>query len=217
MTMHAKATSRRRLKRRRDATATRAAILASARRAFAEAGYDGAGVRQIAEGAGVTAMLVNRYFGSKEQLFAEVLADIMAEPVLLTSDRLSAAHGDLGFADALVALTAADGPRLDGFRIMCRSAASGTAAVVGREQIEAHYHRALTTALPGAHAAERAAVILAVVAGVQIMRQMIRLKALAQCPPSTLAEILTPLFRHLWSDRPGTPQPSKQMSRRSGR
>ena len=38
--------------RRRDATATRAAILASARSAFIASGYEGAGVREIAEGAG---------------------------------------------------------------------------------------------------------------------------------------------------------------------
>lgn len=60
--------------RRRNAAATREAILNSARHAFANAGYDRVGVREIARGAGVTAMLVNRYFGSKEQLFAEVLA-----------------------------------------------------------------------------------------------------------------------------------------------
>jgi AcrR family transcriptional regulator len=41
-----------------------------ARKAFARAGYDGAGVREIASGADVTAMLINRYFGSKERLFA---------------------------------------------------------------------------------------------------------------------------------------------------
>src|SRR5258708_7811421 len=54
---------------------TRLAILASARRAFAEFGYDGAGVRAIASGAGVTAMMVNRYFGSKEGLFGDVVTD----------------------------------------------------------------------------------------------------------------------------------------------
>src|SRR5262245_24637290 len=67
--------------RRRNAAATRAAILASARAAFVRSGYDGAGVREIAAGAGVTAMLVNRYFGSKERLFAEVAAETMAAPV----------------------------------------------------------------------------------------------------------------------------------------
>jgi AcrR family transcriptional regulator len=74
--------------RRRDAAATRAAILESAHRAFVRAGYDGAGVREIAHGAGVTAMLVNRYFGSKEQLFAEVIARAMTSPTILTDRTL---------------------------------------------------------------------------------------------------------------------------------
>ena len=72
--------------RRRNAEATRAAILASARACFTRAGYDGAGVREIAAGAGVSAMLVNRYFGSKEKLFAEVCADTMAAPMILATD-----------------------------------------------------------------------------------------------------------------------------------
>jgi AcrR family transcriptional regulator len=69
------------------AVATRAAILASAREVFARAGYDGAGVREIAAGAGVTAMLVNRYFGSKERLFAEAIAATMASPIIDHLDR----------------------------------------------------------------------------------------------------------------------------------
>ncbi len=75
--------------RRRNAAATRLAILASARQAFALAGYEGAGVREIARGAGVTAMLVNRYFGSKEQLFAEVIAQAMTTPVILSAENLA--------------------------------------------------------------------------------------------------------------------------------
>ena len=44
-------------------------------------------VREIAEGAGVTAMLVNRYFGSKEGLFAEALAATMASPTSWVSGK----------------------------------------------------------------------------------------------------------------------------------
>jgi AcrR family transcriptional regulator len=203
--------------RRRDAAATRAAILASARRSFAEAGYDGAGVRQIAQGAGVTAMLVNRYFGSKEQLFAEVVADIMTRPILLTQERLASARGDDELAEALVGLTAAGGEPLDGFRIMCRSAASAAAAAIGRKQIEAHYHRALTSILRGPHAAERAALLLSVVAGVQIMRQMIGLTALAECPPNILADILRPVIQQLWWGAGGTASTRSRVNSRRGR
>jgi AcrR family transcriptional regulator len=185
--------------RKRNAAATRAAILTSARRAFARAGYDGAGVREIAREAGVTAMLVNRYFGSKEQLFAEVVAEIMTRPILLTEERLKSGRGGAEMAEALVDLTAADGQPLDGFRIMIRSAASPRAAEIARAQIEAHYQKALASALPGQYAPERSALLLAFVAGVQIMRQMVGLSALATCSPALLAKILTPLFQQLWA------------------
>ena len=189
--------------RTRNAAATREAILASAQRAFARAGYDGAGVREIAADAGVTAMLVNRYFGSKEQLFAEVVAAIMTKPIILTGARLQSRRGGAEMADALVALTAADGQPLDGFRIMLRSAASARAAEIAREQIEAHYQHDLASALPGKHAPERAALLLAFVAGVQIMRQMIGLRALSSCSPAVLAKILGPVFQQLWAGESG--------------
>src|SRR5512142_187845 len=60
-------------RRKRDAAATREAILEAATRRFATQGYERAGAREIAADAGVTAALVNRYFGSKEGLFAEVI------------------------------------------------------------------------------------------------------------------------------------------------
>jgi AcrR family transcriptional regulator len=185
--------------RKRDAAATRRAILTSSRRGFVRGGYDGVGVREIAEGAGVTAMLVNRYFGSKEQLFAEVVAEIMANPIILTSDTLKSRKGGDDVAKGLVALMAAGGPPLDGFQIMCRSAASERAAEIGREQIEAHYLKTLTSALRGPHAAERAALLLAFVAGVQIMRQMIGLSPLSHASPAVLAKILGPVFQYLWT------------------
>ena len=186
-------------KRKRNATATRAAILESGRRAFAQAGYDGAGVREIAKGAGVTAMLVNRYFGSKEQLFGEVVADIMARPIILTERTLSSPRGGEEMAAALVDLTSAEGQALDGFRIMLHSASSPRAAEIGRGQIEAHYHKMLTRALRGDHAPQRAALLLACVAGIQVMRQMVGLSALTECPPKVLVKLLAPLFQQLWT------------------
>jgi AcrR family transcriptional regulator len=182
---------------RRNAQATRAAILASARRAFAESGYDGVGVRDIAHAAGVTAMLVNRYFGSKEQLFAEVVADTMATPTILTDHILSAPNPGEAIAAALVDLTSPGATPLDGFRILFHSASSKRAAEIGREQIELHHQKTMTAALSGDLAPERAAVVLSLVAGVQVMRQMIELSALANVDPAVLRTILAPLFQQL--------------------
>lgn len=54
---------------------TRQAILESARQLFLKRSYDQVGLREIAAQAKVTAALVNRYFGSKQNLFREVLQD----------------------------------------------------------------------------------------------------------------------------------------------
>ena len=74
-------------RRRRDAAATREAILEAATRRFATEGYQRAGAREIAADAGVTAALVNRYFGSKEKLFAEVIERALDMRHLLQGQR----------------------------------------------------------------------------------------------------------------------------------
>jgi AcrR family transcriptional regulator len=61
--------------RKRDAEATRAAILEAAKAHFAKSGYDGAFLRDIAAEAGADAALINRYFGGKDGLFAAALKD----------------------------------------------------------------------------------------------------------------------------------------------
>lgn len=184
-------------KKARNAAVTRRAILVSARKAFARSGYDGAGVREIAGGAGVTAMLVNRYFGSKEKLFAEVVAATMAEPTILSPALLAMPRRGAAMAKALVGLTGPGATPLDGFLIMLRSASSRRAAEIGRREIEKRYQKILSEALKGRRAAERAAIAFALVAGFQVMRQMIGLKSLAGAAPEDLAEILAPLFERL--------------------
>lgn len=60
----------------RNAAATRAKILAAAQRAFVTHGLNGARVDQIAEASGVNKNLIYHYFGSKDDLYLEVLETI---------------------------------------------------------------------------------------------------------------------------------------------
>jgi hypothetical protein len=55
----------------------------------------------------------------------------------------------------------------------------------------------MTAALSGDLAPERAAIVLSLVAGVQVMRQVIGLSALANVDPAVLRTILAPLFQQL--------------------
>ena len=68
-------------KRTRDPDAKRAAILEAAQAAFAERGFAGATIRDIAKRAGVTHGLVIRHFDTKESLFlaASQAVEIIAE------------------------------------------------------------------------------------------------------------------------------------------
>jgi len=187
-------------KRRRNAAATRQAILDSARLAFTRCGYDGVGVREIAQNAGVTAMLVNRYFGSKENLFKEVVEATLSAPGILRREvikpnrDLSTLSRDL--AVALVAKTAPGLTPLDGILILSRSAANRQAAKILRENA-IQYLQPLADILPGSRTAERAAVLLSVISGVQLMRQVVGLPALVESDPATLAEQLEVLLEHL--------------------
>lgn len=192
--------------RRRNAAATRAAILESARIAFIRSGYDGAGVREIAEGAGVTAMLINRYFGSKEELFAEVLERANENPIIATSDNLRSPDRARLVAKMLLEVTAPDATALDGFLIMLRSMSSDAAIRIAREVVERNHQRNVTMALSGKAAPQRAALLLSLVAGVQIMRQTIGLAALNTESSTDLQDILAPIIRQLM-DREDVGQP----------
>ena len=82
--------------RRPGESGTRAAILAAARAAFADLGYDRATIRGIARAAAVDPALVLHYFGSKERLFEAALelpvrpADVVARGAAAGSDQLGA-------------------------------------------------------------------------------------------------------------------------------
>ena len=117
-------------RRTRNAAITRDAILHSALQAFARSGYEGVGVREIAAGAGVTAMLVNRYFGSKEQLFAEAIAWTMTRPSILTTQNLASPNLARTIAATLVDITTAGNTPLEGFSILLRSVSSQAAAKI---------------------------------------------------------------------------------------
>jgi AcrR family transcriptional regulator len=183
--------------RPRNAAATRESILVSALRAFAERGYDGVGLREIAQGAGVTAMLVHHYFGSKEQLFSEVVARKVATPIILSQENIASGKPGEALATALIKMTNADQKPEDGFLVFLHSASTRRAAEITRQQIEQHQYKSVASVVRGAHAAERAALVLAIVAGVQIMRQMIGLSPLAKAEPKSLVKVLAPILQEL--------------------
>jgi AcrR family transcriptional regulator len=177
--------------RPRNAAATRVAILESAIRSFARAGYDGVGVREIAGDAGVTAMLVNRYFGSKEQLFAEAVEASFAAPVFIAEQSQSFARDA---ATALVARSSRDADELAPFLIMLRSVSNPRSAEIVIRAIERHVGRRLVRQLPEPGRRLRSDIVLSVISGVLLMRRVVGTRALNGRDADQLTDVLEAVF-----------------------
>ncbi|WP_262413749.1 TetR/AcrR family transcriptional regulator [Actinacidiphila acidipaludis] len=177
--------------RRRDAAATREAILAAAVVEFTEHGYDRAGVRQIAERAGVTAMMINRYFGSKQGLFAEAVDRSFGPPTVVGTERGGLTRA---MARALAERTAPGAERLDPFLLMLRSASDPEAADIVRRGIETHVGARLADLVGGEEAGLRAQLGLALAAGTWLLRSVVGVEALASADDERLAELLSAML-----------------------
>jgi AcrR family transcriptional regulator len=150
---------------------TRAAILASARRLFAETGYEGASVRDIAADAAVDPALVIRYFGSKDALFAQA-----AEFTLGTPD-LSREPGTMGEKFVRHFLRIWEGADASGgLPILLRSAASNDHAAARVRDIFVGQVLPIVSALTGAEgAAQRAGLISSQMLGLAMCRYILKL------------------------------------------
>ncbi len=179
-------------KRSRDATFTREAILDAARNCFTSRGYEQVGVREIAQQAGVTAALINRYFGSKEALFGEVLdhRDPGATDRDLSFQALIAEPARFGerLATRILARRG-DRSRFDPMLVILRSVGQPAAEAILRERFEVSL-APLAAAIGGADAGIRAEMIMATLAGFDLLRNVIKSSALAAADEDRLIAVL---------------------------
>lgn len=176
-------------RRQRDASATRAAILDAATRRFASEGYERAGVRSIAADAGVTAALVNRYFGSKEGLFAAVVDHAFAPSDILGGDRATLAERLARFM-----VNGSDGdaePRHVPLLLLLRSATEPHAAELLRSVLDRRDLRILARTIGGPEADARAAMILAQMVGFATLERMIRTEGFSGIDRESLVRLMT--------------------------
>ena len=175
-------------RRRRDAAATRSAILEAATRRFAYQGYQCAGVREIAADAGVDAAMVNRYFGSKEGLFTEVVERAFDIRYLTDGDRATLAER-LAHRMVYGREDIAGDQRIP-LLLMLRSATEPRAAELIRASLERNVLRPLAERLDGPGAEVRAAMVIAQCTGFAILNQMLQPRALAEARQEELVALL---------------------------
>ena len=173
-------------RRHRNAEGTRQAILQAARAAFALHGFDQAGVREITRAAGVNASLVNRYFGSKADLFAEAMQiglgfDTLGEGSTNDVARLLADFASENIVDR-------DG--FDPILALVRSASISRAQPILRDYIEREAIEPLVRVLGGEVPRERASLIVAFLIGVIILRSILKSEPLASTRRDEIAALL---------------------------
>jgi AcrR family transcriptional regulator len=153
--------------RRRNAKATRAAILEAAKGQFARLGYDSATLREIAAAAGADVALINRYFGGKEGLFIEALKASINADRMRTAERATFARE---IADLVAGDPHADEGRLQAFQFLLRAAASPTTAPLLNLAVQERYLGPIRDWLGGADALPRARVLAATFIGLLVER-----------------------------------------------
>jgi AcrR family transcriptional regulator len=178
-------------------------VLAAARSAFAERGFDGASIRLIAADAGVDPALVHHYFGSKDKLFlAAVQAPV--DPEDLLPEVLAGGTAELGANVVRMLLQIWDSPARAAGLALVRSAVSNewTARLL-REFLVAQVLRRVvgTLGLPPAEADARGALVASQLVGVVMTRYVLRLEPLASASPEELVAAVGPTVqRYLTGD-----------------
>ena len=176
-------------KRKRDAAATREAILEAATRRFATHGYERAGAREIAADVGVNAALVNRYFGSKQGLFAEVIERALDMGQLLRGERTDLAD-HLARVVVYAGEDAPDGV-LTPLLLLLHSAAEPRAVELFRWDLNRIALPPLAEQIGGEDAAVRAAMVMAQLTGFATMFHVLRPKAFANASGEELVTLLS--------------------------
>jgi AcrR family transcriptional regulator len=185
---------------------TKQSILESARTAFAEVGYDKASVRAIATAAQVDPALVHHYFGTKEKLFlaamnspidpAEQIPKAMAGPREQAGERLVA-----------LVLSVWDSPAGTAAVALMRSALSNewTARLMREFVVTQVLRRAIAELdIDEKEAPVRAALVATQIAGLAMVRYVIKVEPVASAPPEQLVAAIGPsVQRYLLDDLPG--------------
>jgi AcrR family transcriptional regulator len=155
--------------------ATKEKLLQAARALFWTRGYSNVSVREITGAAGVDVALVSRYFGGKQGLFQATLADIPAWDVL-ASDKATL------LTKAVESFTQPYNPQTDLVNPFTMLLANVLDPVMG-DQIRAFVQQGIATPiaekLGGPRADEKAAMLLAVLFGVALMRKNFQVKGFA--------------------------------------
>jgi AcrR family transcriptional regulator len=181
---------------------TRSSILDTARRTFAEKGFDKASIRGIAADAGVDPALVHHYFGTKEQLFLAAM-NAPINPAEMIPKALAGPREQAGVRLVRMVLTVWDSPAGTAALAMFRSALSNewTARLLREFVVTQILRRAVgELVLDPAEAPMRSTLVATQMAGLMVARYVLKLEPLASADIEMLAAAIGPNVQRFLDD-----------------
>ncbi|WP_130338329.1 TetR family transcriptional regulator [Micromonospora kangleipakensis] len=182
---------------------TRQAILAAARTAFAERGFDAASIRGIATAAGVDPALVHHYFGTKEELFRATM-EVPIDPAQLLPGVLAGGREGVGERLVRTFLDVWDSPAGTPAVALLRSAVNNewTARLMREFLVTQVLRRVLDHLdIDPAELPLRGSLVATQMLGLAMTRYVVRLEPVASADPETLAAAIGPTVqRYLTGD-----------------
>lgn len=164
-----KKATRKRVGRPRNAAKTRAAILTAGIKHFSQHAYGDVGLREIASDAGSDVSLIYRYFGSKEHLYRDVLAELFHHEVLTSGPRETFGAR---IASQLLAEELTDVRGIESVLLAVRAASSPDSLPIIKKLSSTRFMRPFAKWLGGEDAEMRAQFIASLMAGVAIHRSI---------------------------------------------
>jgi AcrR family transcriptional regulator len=178
--------------RPRNANATRASILSASRSLFAQSGYDGISLRDIANRAECNVALVSRYFGGKDELFLEAVAEGFNLSDIANIDRQ---HFGENLAHYI--LSKRQRGALEPLQALLRSTSNQTATTLMQNILETQFIVPLANWLGGENAKLRAATIAAIIIGIATTRDVLESPSLLKPSLEKSVETIAPLIQAL--------------------
>lgn len=184
--------------RRKGGIASKDQILAAARKLFAEHGFDGTSLRQIAREAEVDPAMVHHFFNGKDELFA-LSVELPADPaqVLAGVDGLDPEHR----AEAIVAavLRLWESPAQHSLVAFLRGTIGSKAkTAMMRELVTRTILSRIMAGVPGSaeEVRLRGNLVASQMVGLMLTRYVIRLEPLASATEEEVVRLIAPNVRH---------------------
>lgn len=192
--------------RRGGTNASRGHILEAARRLFAEHGFEGTSLRQVARSAGVDPAMIHHFFNGKDELFA-LSVELPADPGEVLAGVEDSPPGERAELIVRAVLRLWESPARPGLVAFLRgSIGSKAKTALLRETATRAIISRIMAGVPGPKedVALRGGLVATQMVGLMMVRYVVRLEPLASAAPEDVVRLVAPnVQRYLTGDLDG--------------